>query len=179
MIKELKRGEGAAAIWAGEGGARRDLAFAPITVTTSSPDFESSVDDAHNAAPGISLNFVDIKKMKAPQRTALHSCPANRPVIIVDDGTSLTPALAARIGAERPVVVLSHQDARSNGLRSDVPRFIISDRSEATLQKALKDIESRSGVPSSFVFQFVESESYSEQLGWALMAAKHLSPALQ
>lgn len=139
---------------------------------------KSSLDDAHAAAPDVDLAFVDAVQIALPAELEL-AVPDSRPVIVVDDGTALTNELARQLSVLRSVVVLSPVAGASEGLPASIPRVTFSNYSEKELQSVLRNIESRFGVPSGFLFQFNDSETDMEQLGWALMAAKHLSAALR
>ena len=100
-------------------------------------------------------------------------------MLIVDDGTPFTAELASQLSAinDCRVVVLTFGSSGALAGRVCVP-----DRTEATLQKTLKEVASAYGTPAGFIYQHsaLDQATANEhtQLRWALLAAKHLSPAL-
>jgi NAD(P)-dependent dehydrogenase (short-subunit alcohol dehydrogenase family)/acyl carrier protein len=121
------------------------------TISAASVELHSNTD--------VDLCNVEAVQLTAPDQLSLN-WPANRPIVVVDDGSDLTTALCSSFGAS--AVALK-----------------ATDYSEASIQASLKRIE-QAGPVGGVVFQFSASGAdKSVELGYAMLLAKHVKKSLE
>jgi len=137
----------------------------PSAASASSAAAQSAA-GAIGASCGVSLSSASLRAIAEPARLQLTS-PRNRPIVIVDDGTTLTTETAHNVGNSAVVLTFGSgsQFSRSVTLR---------DRSEESLVAAIAQIERSYGVIGGFI------HLHSDQVkpGWVLLAAKCVSASL-
>jgi acyl carrier protein/NADP-dependent 3-hydroxy acid dehydrogenase YdfG len=121
----------------------------------------------------VDLTYASILNLPTPDKLQLNT-PSNRPIIIVDDNTSLTQEIAKKFGAS--AIVLSLKGSRN---LHQLNQVVFPDMSEDSLKRALNTVQSRFGTPGGVVYQHRDNVDDATQFGWLMMLAKHASPFLQ
>ena len=116
----------------------------------------------------VDLTSAGVHEIALPDELSL-SWPANRPIIVVHNGQGSTAKLVQKLPGT--VVVMSFSSVSGLSCSS----LVVNDRSEKSLVSALDDVIRRFGVPGGFIYQHDPS---SLNLGWAMLAAKHLHTSL-
>ena len=116
----------------------------------------------------LTLTYAEAVVIPAPDRQTLER-PANRPVLILDDGSGLATQLAEKMGAGALVLTTT-----ANGKKS----IVMKDLSEASLEQALAQVVNQHGKPGGFVFLPNSIQDISKQMAFAMLAAKQFKPFL-
>merc|ERR1711871_186260 len=139
----------------------------------------NSAAPAHSSVPSLTetssvdLTYASLIKLPSPDRLQLNA-PSNRPIVIVDDNTSLTQEIANQFGGR--AVVLSMKGSRPLHRFNQIN---YPDMTEDSLKRTLNTVQSRFGVPGGVIYQHRSNVDDATRFGWLMMLAKHASPYLQ
>jgi hypothetical protein len=134
----------------------------------------NGIPEALAAAPGVSLTYASAVQIP-PAAESLLQTSKSRPVFLVDNQTNLTGALAQILSTSHLVIIITFKKDRT----FNFPTVFLPDRSEESLTRVLNQVQKQHGVPGGLIYQHDTSFPDMPQLGWALLAAKILSPSLQ